>query len=159
MAKLCEVAETEETATREEMITEAIKRIKMLDLHEDVLHYFEEDQTLYYSERGGLRFAGKTIPVGVLYWMENEEEFENAVKAFEEKFGGVVYHATYEKTDFGRCLDLFFVSRYKDEWQRDRRELLEKCPFVYVKNLDGDMFSEYGHIEFKECGGGLIRTA
>ena len=161
MAEFCALAATEaaEKATREEMIQEACKRLETLDLHGDVLNYFEIDQTLYYSERGGIRFGGKTMPVGVLYWIDNNEEFSQAGKAFEEKSGGVVYHAIYEELEFGRCLDLFHVSPYKDEWEHERMKLKNGYSFVYVKNLDADWCSEYGTIQFQECGGGLIRTA
>ena len=146
-------------ATREEMIEEAIQRLEMLDLHEAVLRLFKKNHQLFYSERCGLKLLGKTMPVGVLYWIDNKKEFSQMVKAFEEKSGGVVYHATYEELEFGRCLDLFFVSPYKDEWERDRIELENGYSCAYVKNLDDDFCSEYGMIRFQECGGGLIRTA
>lgn len=160
MSEFCAVSNMDETEepTHEEMIEEAIKRLEMLDLHPDVLNYFKKDQTLYYSERGGICWCGKTMPVGVLYWIDNNEEFSQAVKAFEKKSGGVVYHATYEELEFGRCLDLFYVSPYKDEWEDDRMRLKDGCPVVYTKNLDDEFWSEYGTIGFQECGGGCVRT-
>ena len=151
--------ETNTIATHEEMVAEAIKRLSLLNLHKDVLKHFKNDQTLYYSERSGICMRNESALVGVLYWIDNREEFSQAVAAFEEKSGGVVYHATYEQTGFGRCLDLFYVSPYKEEWAHDREDLLQGYSLVYAKNFDDDLCSEYGSICFACRGGGLVRTA
>ena len=153
-----------EFATREEMIQEACTRLEMLNLHPDVLSSFKKNQTLFYSERQSLKFnelfADNMFDyIGTLYHIKNNDEFVYTIKNFEEKSCGLVYHATYEKLDFGRCLDLFYVTKYKDEWSYNRKELKDGYSFVYTVNLTNKLFSECGLICFKKIDGGLIRTA
>ena len=144
--------------TRDEMRREAIERLKMLDLHENVLKDFEDDNKLNYSERVKLA-TGQREPYGILYWLDNEPEWARLVKEFEDEHGALVYHATHEYTTFGECLDLLIVSKYEDEWERDRDELMQGYAFAWVINLDYPEFSEFGTIGIKCSGGGIIRTA
>lgn len=144
-----------EIATREEMIEEACRRLQMLDLHSDVLRSFKKDNTLYYSER---RYVFGAL-CGVLFWVSTIEKYVKIIKDFEEKHNAVVYHATLENMIFGKCLDLFYVNKNKEEWIGDHKNLRNGRSFVYVVNLDDDACSEFGTICFKECAGGLVRTA
>ena len=152
---------TEEFATQEEMIEEATKRLKILaempDFEKSVLSDWERDQTLFYSERAS--FEPNCKPFGILYWITNEEKFVKLVDDLQREKGGLVYHATLERTEFGTCLDFFYISKYKEEWQMDREDLRHGRTLAYVNNLDDPFCSEFGMIGFCCSGGGLIRTA
>lgn len=133
---------------------EAEKRLKMLNLHPDVLKLFHEKEELYYSEKSPLG--------GILYWMSNNPEWEELIKALEEEKEIMVYHATHEYTAFGECLSLLYVTRYESEWEYDRKDLEsegDKYPLAYVVNLSDPECSEFGTIGIREAAGGLIRTA
>ena len=61
----------------EEARVEAVKRLEVLKMHENVLREFREEEKLNRSER-----------LGILYWLNDEEQA--MVKEFEEKHEAVV---------------------------------------------------------------------
>ena len=133
---------------------EAEKRLKMLNLHPDVLKLFHEEDKLYYSE---------ATPIGgILYWMDNNPEWVKMISELEEKKGIMVYHATHEYLSFGECLSLLYVTKYENDWEYDRKEIEgkgEKYPLAYVINLSNSELSEFGTVVIREASGGLIRVA
>lgn len=131
--------------TRQEQKTEAIKRMKLLKLHENPIREFEEEGLLNLSENGGL-----------LYWLDEKQQ--EYVKEFETKYNALVYHVIHDFREFGELLSFLYVSDSEDEWEYDLNDLEQGYPFVYVKNLDNDMFSEFGSIGIKPRCGGIVRT-
>lgn len=125
---------------------EAIKRMKLLKLHENPIKEFEKDGKLNQSEHGGM-----------LYWLdENQQEI---VKKFETEHNAVVYHVIHNYTDLGEMLALLYVSDSEEEWEYDIDDLKAGYPIAYVINLDDEYCSEFGSIGVKPQFGGLIRTA
>ena len=136
---------------------EAINRLRILQreygLMETVIKEFEQDGIIYYSE-----CINKNVQ-GILYWISNEEEYETAIKEFEEKHNMTVYHAILTPTVYGRALTLLYVSEEQDEWKRDRDELTEGLPCAYVMMLDDEQSSEFGCIQIEDANGGITRLA
>lgn len=143
-------------ATLAEKKAEAIKRMKIIGLMPNVIEEFEKDGTIYYSETIDRR---SIFGQGILYWLSNNPEWEEFVKAFEKKSNSLVYHAELSYLAFGTCLSLFYVSNYDEEWERDREDLKEGYAFVYVWNMDDNLCSEFGTIMFKPVNGGIVRIA
>lgn len=83
----------------------------------------------------------------------------NAVKEFEEKHNALVYHSILVPTIYGRLLNMLYISKYTEEWQRDREELNEGLPLAYCKNLEDDTMSEFGTIQIAGANGGITRIA
>lgn len=137
-------------ATEKEMEKEALKRLEKMSLHPDVVKGFKEG-VLYRSDR--TVFMGN--PFGALFWLEDKEK--NIVRKVEKMTGGVVYHMTHEKVDFGEFYDVFYVSPYKEEWEADAEDMKNDLAVVYVENVTGPDLSEFGTIQYKSAGGGLIR--
>lgn len=137
--------------------TEAIERLKILqdkfELMETVTKEFEKEDTLYYSE-----YVNKSY-LATLYWISNNEDYEKAIKQFEEEHNTLVYHAILTRTTFGRLLTLLCVSANQDEWKKDRDELTEGLPCAYVMNLNDDNCSEFGCIQIAGAMGGIVRLA
>ncbi|MGO1581520.1 MAG: hypothetical protein ACTHWZ_09005 [Peptoniphilaceae bacterium] len=131
---------------REKQKNEAIKRMKTLELYENVIKEFQEENKLNLSES-----------IGVLYWLKEEEK--ELVKEFENENGGLVYHLIRSLTDFGELYSIFYVSKYEEEWDMDLEDLKDNIAFVYVKNINDELSSEFGSIGFKKSIGGLVRTA
>ena len=126
--------------------TEALKRMELLKLHENVIDDFKELSLLNQSELGG-----------ILYWVEGE--MEKKIREWEEKTGNLVYHVIHDYTEFGELLSLLYVSAYEDEWKMERDDLEDGYPLAYVMNLTDDWCSEYGSIGIRPQWGGVVRTA
>lgn len=136
-----------------ELLNEAIERMKLLKLHENVIKEFKNERKINKSVPNKI---GKKI-AGILIWL-NEEEKE-IVKEIEDEYNIVVYHVIESNTSFGRLLTMLYVSSDDDEWQYDRELFESNCQFSYVKNLDDDICSEFGTINYECACGGLVRTA
>ena len=126
--------------------TEALKRMELLKLHENVIDDFKEIALLNQSEHGG-----------ILYWVEGETE--RKIREWEEKTGNLVYHVIHDYTEFGELLSLLYVSQYEDEWESDREDIQDGYAVAYVMNLSDDWCSEYGSIGIRPQWGGVVRTA
>ena len=125
---------------------EAIHRMKMLNLHGNVLREFEQEDRLNMSEYGGF-----------LYWLDSDQQA--IVDEFEAEWNALVYHVIHSYTSIGEMLTLLYVSNYPEELEYDRLDLAEGYPLAYVKNLDDPYLSEIGSVGIECRIGGLIRTA
>ena len=124
---------------------EALERMKMLNLFENAIRDFQQDNKVNMSE------------CGFLYWLDDEQT--KMVSEFETEHDALVYHVIHNYTEFGELLTFFYVSDHEEEWEYDRADLKDGYACAYVKNLDEDAFSEFGSVAFKEQFGGLVRTA
>ena len=131
---------------------EALVRMKALKLMWEVIDDFKRNDTVYYSERQNNFFRA------ILYWVDNHEEYADAIKKFEKEHNALVYHAQLTHLEFGDCLSMFFVSEYEEDWEQERKDLQNGETLAYVENLDDDMFSEMGYIGFESTQGGVMRT-
>ena len=131
---------------REKMKKEGLLRMKKLNLMEDVVKLFKEEDGLYKTE-------GQK---GTLYFLNEEEK--KAVKEVEEQFEGLVYHVIKTFTEFGTLLNMLYVSQYDEEWEMDRADIGDGIVFAYVKNLDAEYCSEFGSIGVKPMIGGVVRA-
>lgn len=135
-----------------QMKNEALKRMKKLNLMKEVIKSYKEggENSLYYSER-----INKMMPA-VLYWVDNNKKYVDAVKDFEKKYGGLVYHCILTHTEFGDLLDMLYVCKTKNEWVQDNIDLLDRYVFVYSYNID-ECNGEFGTIAVRPVMGGLER--
>jgi len=125
---------------------EALERMKMLKLHENVIREFEKEDLINLSEHGG-----------ILYWLDDKQK--EYVARFEREHNAVVYHVIHNYTEFGELLAFLYVSSHEEEWEYDRDDLKDGYALAYVENLDDPCFSEFGSIGIKPQFGGLCRTA
>ena len=138
---------------KEKQKQEALKRMQMLQLMNEVRKDFKESGRVYYSERQNSLFNA------VLYWIDNNDTYTKIVKDFEKKHNALVYHCQLSHLEFGDCLSLLYVSAEEEEWQQDNEWLNEGYPLVYVVNLDNESYSEFGTIGVRPSMGGIVRTA
>lgn len=145
---------TQKDLDEAEQVAKCEETLDMLErtygLHPDVAVAFEEDGTLYYSERiGGM---------GVLCWISNKPEYKRAVKDFEKKTGGKVYHCVLTHTEFGEMFDMMYVPKKESQKEGDF-EALRDHGEAFVATLDEQMPSGYelGYAGYTGRGGGLIR--
>lgn len=133
---------------------EATHRLQLLEkeykMHQNVLKEFTSDETIYYSERINKAFCG------ILYWLDNIQEYVDAVKEIEQKYNIYVYHCILSHTAFGDLLDMLFVSSAQEEWEQEIEDLKSGYVESYCYVLNGDS-SEFGSIKIKGINGGLTR--
>lgn len=133
---------------------EAIKRLKILEkeylVHKNVLKEFKQDETIYYSERINKIFNG------VLYWIRNRDELVNAIKRVEKQRNLFIYHCLLEHSEFGDTLTMLYISDEEQNWQYERKELLDGFISVCVYDLQFDEF-EFGGTQINGVNGGIGR--
>ena len=130
---------------REAQKKEAIKRMKMMKIMNEVIKDFEQNDNVQRSET-----------MGFMYWLSDEEK--EMVHKFEEEYHALVYHVIKSRTEFGTLLNFLYVSDSKEEWEMDREDIKDGYVFIYCKNLDDDICSEFGSICYKSVNGGLVRV-
>lgn len=141
--------------TKHAQITEALLRMKKLNLLNDAIKQFKERGKLLKSENFYMGSRDNRIPI--LYDLSDKEN--EMVRKWEEKTGNIVYHIIQNRMAFGLCYSFLYVSEHTDEWEDDNEDLKEGYPLVYVLNADDDMCSEYGSIGIKPMHGAVLRTA
>ena len=144
----------QKTEIGQAQVTEALLRMKALNIHENAIHEFRSEGKLNRSER---QMLNGLVPVGVLYWLDEEETA--MVKEWEQETGNMVYHVIKSFTTMGVMYSFLYVSKNTEEWARDMEALKEGYAFAYVKNAEDEWCSEYGEIAIMPCYGGVIRTA
>lgn len=144
-------------SNRKELCREAIMRMLMLRLPEQVIREFISGK-LNKSERLNEVFCGS------LFWLDEKER--ERVKAFEQRSGYLVYHVQLTHTRMGDMYAMLYVSPCKDGWEDDFNDLIpvyeleqEGGALCYVENADYPDCSEYGFIGLEARVGGLVRTA
>lgn len=125
---------------------EAIERMKMLKLHQNVIREFEKEGIVNLSENGGF-----------LFWLDSDQQA--IVNEIESEYDILVYHVIRSFTEFGELYALLYVSKDEEEWEYDREDIKHGIALAYVKNMDDDSCSEFGSIGIKPQFGGLVRTA
>lgn len=131
--------------TREIKKEEAIKRMKALDIIDDAMNQFKNEDIIMVSEP----------PFGALYWLDDEEK--EMVEEFEEEYDALVYMVVRSFTNFGKMDSLLYVSDYEEEWEMDNADINDGYVMSYVINHDMPDCSEFGSIAIRSVCGGLLR--
>lgn len=145
---------------------EAIRRLEILErkgMIETAKQLFIKKDTIPVFERIA---PTRNIVYGTLFSLEEVNEFpeyqeydlKEMIENFEKSRNAVVYLATTEKAEFGLLIDLFYVTKYEEEWPMDIENLKNNRQLVYTYNLTNPYFSERGTIRFSVKFGGVLRT-
>ena len=122
---------------------EALRRMKLLNLHSNAIQEFKQDNKLNKSEA-----------LGNLFWLTEDEK--KIVEEFEQKNQNIlVYHLVKTVTkEFGIVYDLLYLENDENDWEEDRYWL--KDDFVLSHTIT--QFPESGLIKVKRINGGLVRA-
>lgn len=140
--------------------TEALERMRMLNILGKVRNDFRLSGRVYYSERQNKFFDG------ILYWLDNEPRYIGIKKAFEKQTGALVYHAQVTHLVDGDMLSLLYVSPNQSEWNLDREDIKNGQAVAHCIMLEGstdevceedEYFAESGYIGIKSVNGGITR--
>lgn len=140
----------EKQTNESEQKQEAIHRLEILKVPEDIVQDFAEEDRLVIC----------TAPLGV-YRNVIAEEIRQ-VSNFEFNYGAYVYLGIQTILDQNTVFNSWlFVSDYKEEWPEEVFDLKNATTYAYVYNMAEPELSEIGLIGFKYGGfkgTGLIRT-
>ena len=128
--------------------TEAIKRMKALDLYTPYIREFEKKNKIFLSEM-----------TGGVYEFDDDEVLNAKVKEFEAENNALVYHIIRTMTGFGELYSFLFVSDYEEEWEMENDDLKDGYTLAYVWNKTDEWCSEFGSIGVQGRFGGIVRTA
>jgi len=135
-------------ATHEEMVAEAVQRMKMLGIFEQTIEQFAKNGQISQSEQ----------PFGAYYWIDAKSKLK--IAEIEKEYDGLVYSVVRSYTNIGMLDSCLWVSKYKDEWERDRADISFGTVFAYVINWNDEQCSEFGSVVVKiASGGGLVRVS
>ena len=127
---------------KEKMKIEALKRMKLLKLHKNVIADFKDYNIINRSE----------TDLGLLYWLSDYEK--NIVKEFQKKNNSLVYHIIKTATkEYGTVYDLLYVSDEELYWKVEEQDIRDSFVLSYTISE----YSEIGIIKIKSKNGGIIR--
>ena len=132
-------------ATKDEMIKEANKRLKMID----------------HTGRLAAEFRKGNIEISQISFSASEEKdaelnpkLFKRIEEIEAKYNVVAYHVIrswIDRRDGGFTImdNILIVQPQMGEWQMDRAHIQDyQCVFVYALNYENDKFSEFGEIQY-----------
>ena len=120
-----------EIVTEEEMIQEANRRMRILQLHINVRNEFKDEHRINKSDDN----------MGMLFWLDKEEE--EMVKKLEKKYNFMVYHIIHTLSNLGETYEILFVSKIKEEWFDEREDLKNGFAMARVEVINSPENSEF----------------
>lgn len=130
------------SATDDELKSEAILRLKKLEVVSSAIDKFRASKTVYMSEFGGFIYDLNADAKAAIKEVSANNELPYAV---------ICSHTTI---DTMYCV--LFVSREKQYWDTERPDSNGYC-YAYVYNATDPILSEYGDVRIQGANGGIIR--
>lgn len=122
---------------------EAIKRMKMLKINDDVVNIYNLSNKLLCSNYGFIT----EVPSNIL----------QQIKDWEKRYGNLAYHVIYSKLFGYEIYNALSVSNYKEDWIYERRIINDGWAMAYTVNVTKPDYSESGSIKLYNFQGILER--
>ena len=133
--------------TKEQRKEKAIEIMKRLGIYEPYIDgYKEHDHVCFYERFGG-------------YWVYQEPEIEAKMREIEQRYDTTIYAITHDLTEFGELWSFLCVSNTGSRYACTKSFGNVCNDFIcsaYVWNKSSG-FVEYGSVEVRSFGGGLMR--
>lgn len=125
---------------REKQVEEAVLRMDLMGIHEDVIIMFQKSGDVTLSENG------KYYPL--------DDQLKEDIRRFEQEHDATVFLVVRMATMYGTLDSLLFVGKYDEEWELSREDVEDGYAMSYTINRDYPECSEMGSICFAvtECG-------
>ena len=127
---------------REKQKAEAVKRLELMGIREDVRKKFEENGTIMFCNNEEFQ------PVS--------DEMSAEIRQFEQQYDATVFLAVRMFSMFGDLDALLFVGKYEEEWEFEQEDLKAGYAMSFCINRDYPDCSEMGSIAFRVTGDGAI---
>lgn len=122
---------------------EAIKRMKMLKINDDVVTIYNSSNKLLCSNYGFIT----EVPFNIL----------QQIKDWEKRYGNLAYHVIYSKLFGYEIYNALSVSNYKEDWIYERGIINDGWAMAYTVNVTKPDYSESGSIKLYNFQGILER--
>lgn len=152
--------------TREQQKAEALARMKIMQMSDEVIFQFREHNQVFVSYLDVYdrlldsdHHMKKFIVVPFEPWINAMSDndicrVEKRIKKFEEEYNALVYHISWQ----GPFVTMLYVSQWDEEWKEDRWDISGKgYQVAYVMNLENDILSELGGVILEPACGGVVR--
>ena len=127
---------------REKQKAEAVKRLELMGIREDVRKKFEENDVVMFCNNEQYRPA--------------DEQMAAEICQFEQEHDATVFLVVRMFSMFGDLDALLFVGKYKEEWEFEQEDLKAGYAMSYTINRDYPDCSEMGSISFRVTEDGAI---
>ena len=127
---------------RERQMEEAVLRMDMMGIHEDIIIEFQKSGDVSLSENG------KYYPL--------DDQLKEDVRRFEQEHDATVFLVVRMSSMYGQLDSLLFVGKYAEEWEMSREDLEDGYAMSYTINRDYPDCSEMGSISFRVTPEGVI---
>lgn len=129
---------------REKQKAEAIVRLQLMGVREDVRKQYEDDDTIMLCDAGSYHAIDETM---------TEE-----IRQFEQEHDATVFLVVRMFTMYGNLDALLFVGKYEEEWELEHADIKDGYALSFCINRDHPECSEMGSIYFRTTeDGGIIR--
>lgn len=126
-------------------LTEAIQRMKALNINTDAIHAFMKD--------GVIPISFDTVEN--VYGLK--PGLSDRINAFEDKHNALVYFVIFTPTFLGDMESYLFVSDFREEWDMDNEDLRDGYVMTWTENLTYPQCSEFGSISIQKTKFGGLR--
>ena len=130
--------------TKEQRKEKAIEIMQKLNIYKPyIIGYKNHDKVCFYERFGG-------------YWVYQEPEIEAKMRELEQNYNVTIYAITHELTEFGELWSFLCVPEKGSRYSCTKGTGSDFVCSAYVCNKS-DGFVEYGSVEVRSFGGGLMR--
>ncbi|MDD6255107.1 MAG: hypothetical protein PUA82_03760 [Eubacteriales bacterium] len=129
---------------KEQQKSEALRRMKALNLLPSIVEDFRKNGTIYMSGEEGM-----------LYFPDQEQL--DLVRRFEKRNNVLVYHIINEVKSYGECCTMLYIPADPSGWKSFDKNIRDGLVDAYVYNMTKPDMSEAGLIQVKSVNGGLQR--
>ena len=127
---------------RERQKEEAVLRMDLMGIHEDIIIEFQKSDDVSLSENG------KYYPL--------DDQLKEDVRRFEQEHDATVFLVVRMSSVYGTLDSLLFVGKYDEEWELSQEDLEDGYAMSYTINRDYPDCSEMGSISFRVTPEGVI---
>lgn len=124
---------------------EAIRRMEYLEIHQDAIKAFKDENKVPLSLSSDPELYGV------------RRNSVDRIADFEKQHNALVYYVIFTPTSIGDMESYLFVSDYQEEWESDWDDIHEGYALSWVNNLTYLECSEFGTISFIKTEAGTLR--
>lgn len=128
--------------SKEDLMIEAVNRMKELGFTEETIEAFKEHGEISYVMEGN-----HTLPL--------DEVDRKQIKRLSDD-GFLVYAAIRSTSMFGRMTSYVLVSNFSEDWFSERPNIRRNILLAYVYNHDDPFCSEIGNIRVARLSEGML---